>query len=185
MIPTLLKQRLRQNYHFGRLASIFRSMQIYADLWSENALDWCNANKFTNKDQSVSAKCMESSQYQVFTRVCLSIYSHFDIILNEDQLKCNSYKSFKQLSVLWYCLICRIFSEEDLSCEEIDIYVKLFLSACNAFSKAVIKWKKGEKGCSKKWRKHVLFINNNLFSVYVICLRWYDCMDVWKNIEGC
>ena len=42
MIPTLLKQRLRQNQDFGRLAS--KSLDLFRD---------CNANKFTNKDGSV------------------------------------------------------------------------------------------------------------------------------------
>ena len=84
MIPTLLKQGLRQNQDFGRLAS--KSL----DQCRENALDWCNANKFTNKDGSVSTKGWESSHYQAFTRAFLAIYSCFDSILNEDQLKCNS-----------------------------------------------------------------------------------------------
>ena len=46
---------------------------------------------------------------------------------NEDQMKCNSDKSFKQPSGLCYCLISRMFSEADSSYEEIVIYVKLFL----------------------------------------------------------
>ena len=136
MIPTLLKQRLKQNYHFVRLAS------MSSDLCKENAIDWNNANKFTNKDWSVSAKDMQSSQYQAFTRICLSIYSHFDIILNEVQLKCNSYKSFKQLSAHWCCWISRISLKKASSGEEIDIYVKLFLSAYNALSQAVKIWTK-------------------------------------------
>ena len=82
MIPTHLKQRLRQNQDFAWLAS----KSFY--LCRENALYWCNANKFTNKNGSVSTKGWESSHYQAFTR------------WNEDQLKCNSYKSLKQLSVL-------------------------------------------------------------------------------------
>ena len=46
-------------------------------LWicKENALDWCNTKKFTNKDGSVSTKGWESSHYQTFTRVSHSIYS--------------------------------------------------------------------------------------------------------------
>ena len=48
MIPTCLKQRLRQNKDFERLASKL------LDQWRENALDWSNTNKFTNKDGSVS-----------------------------------------------------------------------------------------------------------------------------------
>ena len=91
MIPTLSKQRLIQNQDFGRLAN------KWLDQCRESALDWCNANKFTNKDGSVRTKGWESSHYQAFTRVTLSIYSHFDSILNEDKLKCNSYKSFRQL----------------------------------------------------------------------------------------
>ena len=50
MIPTLLKQRLRQNQHFGKLSSNF------LDLCRENAFDWCNVSKFTNKDGSVGTK---------------------------------------------------------------------------------------------------------------------------------
>ena len=129
MIPTLLKQRFRQNQVLGWFTS--KSL----DQCRENALDWCNANKFTNKNGPVNTYDCKSFNYQEFTRVFLSNYSHFDSIFNGDQ--CNSYMSFKQLSVLWHCLISRILSEEDSSGEEIDIYVKLFLSACNAFSKAV------------------------------------------------
>ena len=93
----------------------------------------------------------------------LSVCSHFYSILDDDQMKCNTYTSFKQLSVLWYCLMNKMFSEDDSSFEEKDIYVKLFLSACNAFSTAVNKSNKGEKDCSKKWTKCFLFINNKLF----------------------
>ena len=79
MIPSLLKQRLRQNQHFGRLASKL------LDLCKENALDLCNANKFTNKDGSVNTKGWESSHYQAFIRVSLSVYGHFNSMHKEDQ----------------------------------------------------------------------------------------------------
>ena len=49
-IPTPLKQRLRQNQDFQRLAS--KSL----DLCRENALDWFIANRFTKKDGSVHTK---------------------------------------------------------------------------------------------------------------------------------
>ena len=51
-----------------------------------------------------------------------------------------------------------MLSEKDSLCEEIDIYIKLleidiyvkmFLSACNAFSKAVNKSSKEQKACGK------------------------------------
>ena len=48
-------------------------------------------------------------------------------------------------------------SKEDLPGEEIDIYVKLFLSAGNAFSKAVNILNKGEEDCSKKLKKTLPF----------------------------
>ena len=67
MIPTLLKQRLRQNQHFGMSAS--KSL----DQCRENVFDWCNANKFTNKDGWVSTNGWESSCYQAFTNVSLTI----------------------------------------------------------------------------------------------------------------
>ena len=160
MIPSLLKQRLKQNQDFGRLAS---------KSWDQcrgNAFDCCNANEFTNKDGSVSTKGRESSHYQAFTRVSLSINSHFDSILNEDQLKCNSYESFKLLSLLWYCLISRMFSEEDSSGDKIDIYTKLFLSACNSYGKAVKNSNKREKDCSKTMKKPFSCHQQQTFSVY-------------------
>ena len=80
IIPSLLKPGLRQKQHFGRIASKF------LDLCRENSLDWCNANKFTNKDGTISNQGWKSSHYQAFTRVSLPIYSHFDNILNDDQL---------------------------------------------------------------------------------------------------
>ena len=83
-IPTLLKQRLRHNQNFGRLTS--KSLKKCR----ENALEWCNASKVTSKHGWVSTKGWESSHYQAFRRASLSIYSHFDSTLNEDQLKCNS-----------------------------------------------------------------------------------------------
>ena len=144
LIPMLLKQILRQNQHFGRLAS--KSL----DLCRDNALGWWNAHNFNNKDGLIDTKGWESSHYQVFTRVYLSVHSHFYSILNEDQLKCNSYESFKQLSVLCYWLIRWMFSEEHLSCEIIDIYVNLFLSECNAFCKA-------EEQMQQKWKKTLSF----------------------------
>ena len=58
MTSILLKQRLRKKKHVGRLAR--KSL----DLCRENAFDWCNANKLTNKDGSVSTKGWESSHYQ-------------------------------------------------------------------------------------------------------------------------
>ena len=116
MFPTLLKQRFRQKKDFGRWAR--KCLDLCRE--RERGLDWCNANKFTNKDKSVSTKCWESSHNQAFTNVSLPIYSHFNSILNKDYLNCNRYKSFKQLSVLCYCLISRMFSKEDSS-GEIDI----------------------------------------------------------------
>ena len=131
------------------------------DLCRENALDWCNASNFMNKDGSVGTKCWESSHYQAFTRVSFSIYSHFESILNKDQWKCYSYKSFKQLSVLWYCLISRMFSEEIPSGQEINIYVKLFLSAFSAVCKVIKYSNKREMYCKKNYEKTAFFFIKN------------------------
>ena len=62
MIPSLLKPGLRQIPYCGRLES------ICLDLCRENALDWCNANKFINKDGIISTKGWESSHNQAFIR---------------------------------------------------------------------------------------------------------------------
>ena len=158
MIPTLLKQRMRQNQHFRRLAH--KSL----NLCRENTLDQCNENKFTKKDGSVSTKCGWSSHYQAFTRFSPSVHSHFDSILNKDQLKCISHETFKQLSVLLYCLISRMFSAEDSSCEEISIYVNLFLLPCIAFCKTVNKWNKEEKDRSRYEENTFSSSTTNFFS---------------------
>ena len=125
----LLLPGLRQNKQFRRISS------MCLDLCRENDLDWFNSKEFTNKDAEPSVpKAGNQFYYQVFISISIPIYSHFDSILNEDQLQSNSYKSFKQLPVLWCCLISRKFLELNSSCEGIDIYAKLFLSACNAFN---------------------------------------------------
>ena len=79
-----------------------------------------------------------------------------------------------------------MFSEEDSSCEEINLYVKLFLSACNAFSKAVNKLNKGEKSCSKKRAKRFIFISNNVFSVFNMpeMVRLHGSVrEIWESIN--
>ena len=77
IIPTPLKQRLRQNQDFVRLAS--------------KLLDLCRENAQIYQQRWIH---QYERLYQAFRRVSLSVYSHFDRILNEDQLKYNSYKSF-------------------------------------------------------------------------------------------
>ena len=71
--------------------------------------------KFTNKYGTVSINGWRSYHYQALTRVSLPIYSHSDSILNEELLKSDSYKSFKQLAGFWFCLITRMFSEDNAS----------------------------------------------------------------------
>ena len=56
-----------------------------------------------------------------------------------------------------------MISEEELSGEEIDIYVKLFLSACIPFGKAVKKSNKREKDFSKKSKEHAYSSSTNFF----------------------
>ena len=170
MIQSLLKKWLRQNQHFGRLAKMF------LDRCRENVLDCCNANTLNIKDGTISAKGWESSHYQALTRFFLPIYSHFDSILNEDQLHSNSYKSFKQLSVLWHCIISRIVSEEDSSCEEIDIHVKLFLSTCNADHKTTQKMKRKKRVWTKKSKKMLSFYQNKPLQ----CTYAWKCKVAWK-----
>ena len=154
------------------------------DQWRENALKWCNENKFTNKDGLVSAKSWESSHYQPFMRVYLSTYSHFDSILNEYQLKCNSYKPFKQLSVLWYSLISSKFSKEDSSGEEIEIYVKLFLFVCNSFGKAVKNRREENRIATTKIWNRFLFINNKLFQSTKHAWNGKIALKYQRNIWG-
>ena len=70
-----------------------------------------------------------------------------------------------QLSIVCNYFISRMFSEEDSSADEIDIYVKLFLSAYNAFGKAVKNLNKREKDCSKK-KKPLSFHQQQTFLFY-------------------
>ena len=111
---------------------------MFLDLYRENDLDWCmptNASK--NMEQSVQRTwnyltTMKSKELH-------QIYIHFDSILNEEKLQSKSHKEFNQLSVLFFCLISRMFSVVNSSCEEIAVHLKLFLPSCNTFSKTMKK----------------------------------------------
>ena len=78
---SLLNPVLGQNKHLKRMASKI------LDLSKENALDWCNANIFTNKVRRVSTKGWKSSHYQALTRVSLPMYSQFDNVWNGSNYK--------------------------------------------------------------------------------------------------
>ena len=59
-----------------------------------------------------------------------------------------------------------MFSEEDSSGEKIDIYVKMFLPACNAFGKAVKNSNEREKDCNKNNEENTFFSSTtNFFSL--------------------
>ena len=59
-----------------------------------------------------------------------------------------------------------MFSEEVSSVDIIDTYVKLFLSAVNAFGKAVKNSSKKRKGLQQKMKKLLSFYQQQTFSVY-------------------
>ena len=93
MIQTLLKQTLRQNQDFGRLTN---SLLICA----ERMLLIGTIQNYSPIKMDLSVpKAGNHLTVKHPHRGSLSIYSHFDSILNEDKLKCYHYKSFQPLSV--------------------------------------------------------------------------------------
>ena len=64
-----------------------------------------------------------------------------------------------------------MISEVNTSCEEIDIYIKLFLSAYIAFSKTMQKLSKGGKGLDKKMEENAFLSSPPILPVYIIFLK--------------
>ena len=58
-----------------------------------------------------------------------------------------------------------MFSEEDSSCKEIDMYVKLFLSTCNAFSKEAKNRTKERRIAAKNEENTFFSSTTNFFSL--------------------
>ena len=84
MIPTLLKQRLRQNPTILKVGRAERML-----------LTGAMTTNTPTKMNLLVPKAGNHLTIRHSKKVSLSIYSNFDSTLNGDQLKCNSYKSFK------------------------------------------------------------------------------------------
>ena len=72
-----------------------------------------------------------------------------------------------------------MFSEEDLSGKEIDIYVK-FLPVCNAFNKAVNKFNK-ERRIAAKNEESTFFIINHSFSLLRKIRLHRSVKEIWEG----
>ena len=82
-----------------------------------------------------------------------------------------------------------MFSEVNISCEEKNIYVKLLLSACNAFSKIIQKVNKGEKSLGKQIEENTFFSSmTNLFHLLYMTemVRLHGSVtEIWEGVNKC
>ena len=76
-----------------------------------------------------------------------------------------------------------MFSEDDSFGEEIDIFVKLFLSSFNAYIKAVNLSNKEKRIAAKDKKKMLSFHQQQTFSLYLMCQKCYNGMEVSIKCE--
>jgi len=100
---------------------------------SDAKINWCHGVQFPSNGGLLTTNWL-SENYIAFTRASLVYFGYIDTTL--DKGSCNSVtaalESFKEMRVLWFCLVARVFAEDKdkvHSCVVGD-YVKLFLSAC-------------------------------------------------------
>ena len=103
--------------------------------------------KFGAKD-NISTGGWQLEHIAAFTRVSIVCFS----LLSDDaeNLGQKVYKSFKQASVLLFCLVSTLFSDDFCDAELVDNYVRLFLSSALEFGQLSARKNNNDKGGDRK-----------------------------------
>ena len=124
------------------------------------SLDWCMVMPFSSKDKAkLGTATWQSEHYLAFTRMSLVHFAqleHIPMVMGKEEKRLKIFKAFKRVRVLWLCLMSRMFGDIQVPSEEVDNYVKLFLSSCNSFenaSKDLKHWDDKDKEDNKKSKK--------------------------------
>ena len=104
---------------------------------SDLSLGWCVTMPFSG-DLKVGSSGWESGHYVAFSRVSLVFFAQLH---GADHSATGSTSrvllAFKSVRVVWFCLISRLMADDKVNSEEVDSYVKLFLSACKRLHECV------------------------------------------------
>ena len=99
----------------------------------ELGLEWCVSMPFTGI-LKVGSSGWESKHYVAFSRVSLVFYAQLHNKCNQvNEVTNRILLAFKSVRVLWFCLLSRIMTDDDVESTEVDYYAKVFLSACKRF----------------------------------------------------
>ena len=97
-------------------------------------INWCHGVPFTSNDGLTTTGWL-SENYIAFTRTSLVYFGYIDTTLDKVSCRMTALESFKEMRVLWFCLVAHVFAEDNDGVHSCVIgdYVKLFLSACARF----------------------------------------------------
>lgn len=153
------RKRKEENNLWDRLTT---SMQESQKVINSISIDWCMSMSFSGRDESkIGTASWQSDHYSAFSRLSLVHFGSLDrISVPGDKTK--AFKVFKNVRVLWFCLMASIFADEKVSSNRVDNLVKLFLTACKNFNdqteKAVLEEETEqsitESGRGKKRKKN-------------------------------
>ena len=126
----------------------------HLDVCSKKSITWCRTMPFHNAT-SVTPTGWMSDQYHAFARLSLIYFGVLEDF--EDELDSEALVAFKQMVVIWFCLLSNLFEDGDTDTVAVDHYVKLFLSACCSYGKKttrdVLNAKKKSNGTTRKRKR--------------------------------
>ena len=116
----------------GSHTQIVSKIQIRQQHLSLAKIDWCHGVPFTSNDgDRLSTSGWLSENCIAFTRTSLVFFGYIDTVLDKvHHTPKSALESFKEMRVLWFCLVAHVFSDDKVESCVIGDYVKLFLSAC-------------------------------------------------------
>ena len=113
-------------------ANFCRMTSTHLEVCSKQSITWCRTMPFHNA-KTVSPTGWMSDQYHAFARLSLIYFGVLEDF--EDELDTDALVAFKQMVVIWFCLLSTLFEDGDTDTVLVDHYVKLFLSACCCYGK--------------------------------------------------
>ena len=130
---------------------------------SDAKINWCHGVPFTSKDEDdLSTVSWLSENYIAFTRTSLVYFGYIDTTL--DEVSCSSrpaLEAFKEMRVLWFCLVAHVFADDKVHSCVIGDYVKLFLSACARYHDETIEEEDESKDHAESLRDDLPASKNN------------------------
>lgn len=106
------------------------------------SISWCRCLSLSS-GTDFGTQGWQSDHFAGLSRLSLVFFAYLDDVTASDASKDYEFQkslaSFKQMLVLWNCLLSELFTNEECDPERVDHYARLFLSACCVYGKQTVK----------------------------------------------